>query len=227
MSVNCKAITLEEGYYFPSPSSADKQGLLCIGGDLHPNRILTAYVNGIFPWFQPGCPILWWTPHPRLVLFPEQFHVSKSLQKELKKPHQITFDTQFSTVINACANDNQRTHETWITPDMITAYETLHHMGYAHSLEVHLNNTLIGGLYGISLGKAFFGESMFYREPNASKVAMYYLAKWCHEKQFHFIDCQYTTTHLLSLGATQLSRKAFYHHLEDSLNYETIKGPWV
>jgi leucyl/phenylalanyl-tRNA--protein transferase len=213
-----------EDFYFPHPETSDKQGLLAIGGDLSPGRILKAYRLGIFPWFQPGSPILWWSPNPRLILKPHDFKISRSLQKSIKKPWQYSINTSFEAVITACATTGGRVGETWITQEMIQAYTTLHTMGYAHSFEIWLAGELVGGLYGISLGRAFFGESMFHTVTDASKIALYYLSQTLHNKQFSFIDCQLPTAHLQRLGAKIMSRRAFLHELDLALEYPDQLG---
>lgn len=200
-------------YYFPHPKTADKQGLLSIGGDLNPLRVLQAYRQGIFPWFEPGNPVLWWSPNPRLLLYPANFKVSKSLKNTLRKPWQITCDHAFEEVIHHCATANGRGGKTWITNSMIDCYTTLHQMGFAHSLEVRLDNQLVGGLYGISFGSAFFGESMFHLVKDASKVGLYTLCQIALTHDIDFIDCQLPNQHLLSLGATLKKREAFLHEL--------------
>lgn len=215
-----------DDYRFPDPKTSDKQGLLAMGGDLNPQRILQAYSQGIFPWFEPGCPILWWSPNPRLILIPNEFKLSRSLKKSLHKPFKLTIDTAFEAVIKACATVNKRVGNTWISSEMIAAYCTLHTMGYAHSFEVWQNDLLVGGLYGISLGKAFFGESMFHTVTDASKIAMYHLCNTVQQWDFAFIDCQMPTTHLLTLGAKVQSRSAFLHQLELALDNPTKVGIW-
>ncbi|MBL7479007.1 leucyl/phenylalanyl-tRNA--protein transferase [Legionella bononiensis] len=217
---------VDTGYIFPDPETSDKQGLLAIGGDLCPQRIIQAYTQGIFPWFEPGCPILWWSPNPRLILLPDQMNVSRSLGKSLKKPFKLSIDTAFQQVITSCATCSGRFNNTWITHEMITAYTTLHAMGYAHSFEVWQDEKLVGGLYGISLGKGFFGESMFHKVTDASKIALYYLCQTLKDWEFDFIDCQMPTNHLLRLGATVISRKEFLHLLELTLKNPNKLGQW-
>ncbi|KTD51165.1 leucyl/phenylalanyl-tRNA--protein transferase [Legionella quateirensis] len=217
---------VDTGYIFPDPETSDKQGLLAIGGDLCPQRILQAYTQGIFPWFEPGCPILWWSPNPRLILLPDQLNVSRSLNKSLKKPFRLSIDTAFQQVITSCATCSGRFNNTWITHEMITAYTTLHTMGYAHSFEVWQDDKLVGGLYGISLGKGFFGESMFHKVTDASKIALYYLCQTLKDWEFDFIDCQMPTNHLLRLGATVISRKEFLHLLGLTLKNPNKLGHW-
>lgn len=215
-----------DDYRFPDPKTSDKQGLLAMGGDLNPQRILQAYSQGIFPWFEPGCPILWWSPNPRLILIPNEFKLSRSLKKSLHKPFKLTIDTAFESVIKACATENKRVGNTWISSEMIAAYITLHTMGYAHSFEVWQNELLVGGLYGLSLGKAFFGESMFHTVTDASKIALYHLCNTVQQWDFAFIDCQMPTTHLLTLGAKVQSRNEFLHQLELALDNPTKVGSW-
>jgi len=214
-------------YWFPNPENSDRQGLLVIGGDLHPERILQAYTEGIFPWFEPGCPVLWWAPNPRLILYPQDFKISKSLKKSLKKPFCCSLDTAFPEVIKACANYSNREHNTWITQEMIQAYTLLHEMGYAHSVEVWLDKQLVGGLYGISLGRVFFGESMFYQVTDASKIALYFLCQTIHKWNFDFVDCQMPTNHLLSLGSKIISRKEYMHRLSLALEHPNKIGLWT
>ncbi|KTD41535.1 leucyl/phenylalanyl-tRNA--protein transferase [Legionella parisiensis] len=215
-----------EIHFFPNPETSDEQGLLFIGGDLKPQRILQAYRQGIFPWYEPGTPILWWSPNPRLILIPDEFKVSRSLKKSLKKSFSFTIDTAFKQVITACATCTERINNTWITKEMIEAYTRLHTMGYAHSFEIWYENDLVGGLYGLSLGHAFFGESMFHKITDASKIAFYYLCKTMIDWNFDFIDCQIPTNHLQSLGAKVIERKEFLHLLSQSLEHPTKQGPW-
>jgi leucyl/phenylalanyl-tRNA---protein transferase len=212
--------------WFPHPETSDQQGLLAIGGDLTPKRILQAYSQGIFPWFEPGTPILWWSPHPRLILYPNDFKLTSSLKKTLNKSFSFSMDSAFSEVIRACATVANRTNNTWITNEMIDAYTTLHQMGYAHSFEIWQENKLVGGLYGISLGKAFFGESMFHLVPDASKIALYYLCLIMNDWDFQFIDCQMPTPHLLRMGAKIISRKQFLHLLHLTLQHPNKIGQW-
>lgn len=215
-----------EEYTFPHPDTSDSQGLLAIGGDLHPERIIQAYSQGIFPWFEPGCPILWWSPNPRLILIPNEFKLSKSLKQSLKRPFRLSIDTAFHQVITHCATQSGRINNTWISNDMIEAYTSLHTMGYAHSFEVWEEDHLVGGLYGICLGKAFFGESMFHTVTDASKIALYYLCKTMEDWEFDFIDCQLPTGHLQRLGAKLISRKEFLHLLNQSLDHPNKPGLW-
>ena len=213
-------------YAFPHPNTSDKQGLLSIGGDLAPERILQAYSQGIFPWYEPGAPILWWSPNPRLILIPQEFKLSGSLKKSLKKPFKFSIDTAFEQVIHSCATYSNRINNTWITQEMIAAYTQLYHQGYAHSFEIWEKDQLVGGLYGISLGRAFFGESMFHKVADASKIALYYLCQTMQAWDFDFIDCQMPTAHLQSLGAKIISRAEFLRDLDAALEYEDKRGSW-
>lgn len=210
-------VYLSDELWFPPVEQAEQIGLLAVGGDLHPQRLLLAYSLGIFPWYNPGEPILWWSPDPRCVLFPEQVHVSRSLRKTLKRTDlQVTFDRDFAGVIEACRA--VRCNEgTWITPAMHHAYLELHRLGFAHSVECWQGENLVGGLYGISLGHCFFGESMFSLSDNASKVALVALCRQLPAVGVHMIDCQQTTAHLLSLGATEIPREEFCHRLNEGL----------
>lgn len=199
---------------------------MAIGGDLSTERILLAYEMGIFPWFEPGCPILWWSPNPRLILEPANFKISRSLQRNIKKPYRFTIDQAFTEVIKGCATYQGRLNNTWISQDMQEAYIELHRQGYGHSFEIWIEDRLVGGLYGLSLGRAFFGESMFHLVTDASKLAMYHLCQTLQAWQFDFIDCQLPTAHLQSLGAKIISRREFLHRLEQSLTYPTRLGSW-
>jgi leucyl/phenylalanyl-tRNA--protein transferase len=219
---------LTEALIFPDPALAEPDGMLAVGGDLGPERLLLAYANGIFPWFSRGYPILWWSPDPRFVLFPDKFKVSKSLAQRIRSgKYEVRFDTAFAAVIGHCAGV-KRSHEdgTWITPGMKKAYIRLHELGFAHSIETWEEDRLVGGLYGISLGKAFFGESMFHLRPDASKVATYALVKQMKAWGFHFIDSQLRTEHLASLGAEEIPRADYLLQLEEALKSETLRGKW-
>ena len=204
---------LTEKLWFPNPSEATDDGLLAIGGDLSVERLLLAYNSGIFPWFEDGQPILWWSPDPRMVLFPEKFKVSKSLRKTLKsEKFKITFNQNFSEVIKNCAIVPRKgEHGTWITQEMQEAYIALHEAGHAVSVEVWENEKLVGGLYGVDLPqkKVFCGESMFSFVSNASKVAFYHLSEYVKAKDYKFIDCQIYNEHLESLGAKEIGRGEF------------------
>jgi leucyl/phenylalanyl-tRNA---protein transferase len=213
---------------FPHPSSADEDGLLAIGGDLSPDRLIAAYKNGIFPWYSEGQPILWFSPDPRMVLYPKDFKRSKSLDRVLRSGRfEIRIDTNFESVIRACAATPRRNQDgTWITEDMIQAYIKLHRLGIAHCFEAYRANELVGGLYGLSLGAAFFGESMFHDNPDASKFAFAHLVAFALQKNFRFIDAQTPSDHLQSLGAEELDRKAFLLQLGQALESDSLIGPW-
>ncbi|MDQ2075444.1 leucyl/phenylalanyl-tRNA--protein transferase [Marinimicrobium sp. ABcell2] len=214
---------------FPPSSSAlaEPDGLLAAGGDLSPARLLSAYRRGIFPWFEPGQPILWWTPNPRTVVFPDQLHISHSLRKVLRRgDFTVTSDRAFAEVMQACAAPRAGASGTWIGPAMIDAYTELHQMGYAHSVEVWRDEQLVGGLYGLVLGKVFFGESMFSRADNASKVAFTHLARQLAEWRFAVLDCQVASDHLFTLGAQEIAREDFEQILLDCAHTPSLKGPW-
>ncbi|WP_151670689.1 leucyl/phenylalanyl-tRNA--protein transferase [Nitrincola schmidtii] len=185
-------------------------GLLAAGGELSPQRLLTAYRQGIFPWFNPGEPILWWSPDPRCVIHPSEIHISKSLRKFIRQSdYTVTFDKAFTKVMQACAEPRSYQQGTWISPKMIAAYTALHHQGIAHSVEVWDGENLVGGLYGLSIGSLFFGESMFSRQTNASKIAFSFLCVQLQQWGFNLIDCQVHNEHLESLGAKLIERDAF------------------
>jgi len=213
---------------FPDPNETDEEGLLCYGGDLQPDTLLNAYSLGIFPWYDDFNPILWWSPPMRMIMKPSEMIVSKSLKALIRKNvFEVRFDGNFEAVIKKCAEVKRKNQKgTWITNEMIDAYITLHQLGYAHSVETYQNNELVGGLYGVSLGKAFFGESMFHLLNNASKVAFYHLVKRLIKWDFHFIDAQQNTIHLSNLGAHEIERKDFLFLLNKTLEYDTICGNW-
>jgi leucyl/phenylalanyl-tRNA--protein transferase len=215
-------------YIFPDPENADSDGLLAVGGDLSIESLLTAYAKGIFPWYDQHTPILWWSPDPRLVLFPDKFRPSKSLLQKIRSGYyQVDCDTRFEQVITCCAEVKRKVQEgTWITPEMKSAYINMHQQGYAHSFETYYGKAMVGGLYGVSLGRAFFGESMFYQKPDASKVALFYLVRWLKSHGFSFIDAQQSTLHLKSMGAEEIPRKQFMQILAEALKQPTIKGKW-
>jgi leucyl/phenylalanyl-tRNA--protein transferase len=195
---------------FPPPHLAEPEGLLAVGGDLSPERLLLAYSMGIFPWFNEGDPILWWSPDPRCILEPSGMKVSRSLAKLLRRRvFETTFDRAFREVMAACAAPRREREGTWITAEMMEAYGRLHELGYAHSVEVWQDGELVGGLYGVCLGRCFFGESMFHRVPNASKAALAALAAHALDRRIELIDCQQSTAHLLSLGAVEIPRREF------------------
>ena len=185
-------------------------GLLAAGGDLSPERLLYAYEHGIFPWFDQGQPILWWSPDPRCILPPDGFHVARRLRRTLRNTaFEVTWNRRFERVIAACAEPRRRQSGTWITPQMIEAFSALHRDGWAHSLEVWLDGRLVGGIYGLAIDRAFFGESMFSRAPDASKVAMLALSRTLARQEFELFDCQLVSPHLLSLGALPMARAEF------------------
>lgn len=189
---------------------AEPNGLLAIGGDLSVARIMEAYQRGIFPWFSHNQPILWWSPDPRMVLFPEKLKISRSLKKVLKNSHyKVSFDQDFAAVVTACSEPRSDDPGTWITSDMIKAYIALHKSGHAHSVEVWDNDQLVGGLYGVSINKVFCGESMFSRAANASKIALYHLVNYVKQHGYQLIDCQVSSEHLESLGAEEISRDEY------------------
>lgn len=216
-------------FRFPPPHLASHEGLLAIGGDLRCERLLAAYRQGVFPWYNDGQPILWWSPDPRAILFPKKIKISRSLRKALKGDRfQVTLDTAFPEVMQACAAPRRKQgHGTWITHDMFAAYVELHRRGFAHSVEVRQDGELVGGLYGVALGGAFFGESMFSRATDASKIALAQLAQQLQAWNFDFIDCQLPTAHLMSLGAEEMPRKAFLELLDGALSATTRSGPWA
>ena len=204
---------------FPPPGMADEDGLLAVGGDLSVDRLVLAYSMGIFPWYSDNYPILWWSPDPRLILLPKELKISRSLGQTIKKGiYRITVDTAFEEVINNCASIRRKDeNSTWITDDMIQAYIRLHRAGFAHSVEAWEGNELAGGLYGVILGKAFFGESMFARKSDASKTAFAIFAKQLAADGFHLIDCQISTAHMRRFGAREVSRAKFLRLLELAL----------
>jgi leucyl/phenylalanyl-tRNA--protein transferase len=220
---------LSQDLVFPSPHLASHEGLLAIGGDLSEKRLLLAYSQGIFPWYSEGEPILWWSPEPRLVLYPDELKVSRSLNKFLKKcTFKVTMDRAFEEVISECARVRLENQEgTWIVDDMVSAYCRLHAIGFAHSVEAWEGNRLVGGLYGVSLGNCFFGESMFTRVANASKVALVALVNYLKALDFSLIDCQITTAHLERFGAREIPRARYLDELQRALNTPTMRGKWA
>lgn len=215
-------------YVFPNPRLASDEGLLAYGGDLSPNRLLTAYRKGIFPWYNPGDPILWWSPNPRLLLYPEKFRLRKSFRRVLRSgKFSVTFDKAFEAVIKACADVPRKGQgHTWIVPEMQEAYIQLHHEGFAHSVEVYKEGELVGGLYGVAIGKAFIGESMFSLVPDASKVAFKVLSDVLGAKGYDFIDCQMKTDHMVGLGAEEVDRDRYLDELEEALFKPCDLGSW-
>jgi leucyl/phenylalanyl-tRNA--protein transferase len=227
---------------FPDPCFAESDGLLAVGGDLTPERLIEAYSRGIFPWFSDDSPILWWSPDPRLVLFPRELKISRSLRQVIRRGQfDVTVDGAFREVMTTCgelrrgsvgaggrtqAGDNAQGGGTWITLDMIEAYCKLHELGLAHSVECRRGGELVGGLYGVALGGAFFGESMFSTASNASKVALSALSAIALDLGFTFIDCQMTTKHLLSMGAVPVPREDFMEMLALAIKGVTYCGRW-
>ena len=221
---------LTAAHEFPPLATAlsEPNGLLAVGGDLAPERLLAAYRRGIFPWYSPGEPILWWSPDPRMVLFPAEFKVSRSLGRTLRRGgYEVCLDTAFARVIAACAQTPRRgQHGTWIVPEMQAAYRRLHELGLAHSVETWVDGELVGGLYGIALGRMFYGESMFSWRSDASKIAVAHLARYLERLGFGMVDCQMHTTHLASLGAREIPRDDFIARLDALVAAGPAPGPW-
>lgn len=219
----------ETDYTFPHPEQATKEGILAIGGDLSTKRLLLAYQKGIFPWYTEDEPILWWSLDPRFVLFPNELKVSRSMRPYFnQRKFEVTFDQDFEAVMRGCQNrgGSEKAVGTWITEDLVRAFKKLHKKGYAHSVEVWKEGQLVGGLYGLSLGKVFFGESMFSKVPNASKYGFIILVRKLQEKGFWLIDCQQQTNHLASLGARGIPRKTFLEILQKNEEEATLLGNW-
>ena len=215
-------------YDFPPLDAASPEGLLAIGGDLCPDRILSAYRKGIFPWFSGDQPILWWSPNPRAVLLPSKIRISRSLKKNIRnRGFRITTDQAFVDVVKECAKDREQQKGTWITTEMRDAYTALHSRGHAHSVETWQNGELVGGLYGISIGKAFFGESMFARVTDSSKTALVGLSTLLTNWEYHFIDCQVRSSHLDSLGAKCIPRNQFSKMLERAIRVPVAPHHWT
>lgn len=208
-------------------ATADPNGLLAAGGDLSVARLVEAYGNGIFPWFNEDQPILWWSPDPRMVLFPAELKVSRSLARTLRNSRfEVRADTAFRQVIQSCRMPRRDQAGTWITTPMVEAYCELHQAGIAHSVETWLDAKLVGGLYGVALGRAFFGESMFMRATDASKVALVTLVRQLERWGFEMVDCQMNTTHLASFGAREISRDEFTRRLRELIHYPPVPAPW-
>jgi len=219
---------LSKDIFFPPPELAREDGLLAVGGDLSPNRLLLAYQMGIFPWYSEGDPLLWWSPIPRLLLPPKEFILHKRLARQLRK-ESFTFsmDRAFEQVIRQCAESRlQSGEETWINEDMIEAYCLLHQHGYAHSLECWQDDTLVGGLYGLAIGAAFFGESMFAKVSNSSKASLAVLCIFLEKLKFEFIDCQMRTEHLISMGAREFNGPHFFDWLQLAILKSRPPGSW-
>jgi leucyl/phenylalanyl-tRNA--protein transferase len=219
---------LTDDLIFPPPHLASDNGLLAIGGDLSPERLLLAYRMGIFPWFSAGDPILWWSPAPRLILELDGLRISKRLQRTIRQGvFEVTMDHAFSQVIASCARVPRRDeNSTWITPEMIAAYNRMHELGFAHSVECWYESKLAGGLYGLGLGGIFFGESMFSTISDSSKVALAYLTEQLAKWDFDFVDCQVKNDHLLRLGAIEISRSQFQERLAAGIKRPTRQGRW-
>ena len=222
---------LDRDHAFPpiEAALAEPNGLLAAGGDLSAERLLQAYRRGIFPWFSEGQPILWWSPDPRMVLIPAELRISRSLAKRLRKrDYEIRFDTAFRDVMRACATvprDGQS--GTWITPVMIEAYCGLHELGHAHSVETWIDGQLAGGIYGVAIGRMFYGESMFHHVTDASKIAITYLMRHLQKNGFGMMDCQMKTSHLASLGGREIPRKEFSRQLAELINLPQPSGKWM
>jgi leucyl/phenylalanyl-tRNA--protein transferase len=215
---------------FPPPELAREDGLLAVGGDLSIPRLILAYRQGIFPWYNPGEPIFWWSPDPRLILKPSNLHVSRRLERIIRQGRlQVTLDLAFNEIIRACSETRIKKGEgTWLTPEMIEAYTKLHYLGKTHSVETWQRNRLVGGLYGVAIGRVFFGESMFTKVSDASKVAFVSLVRQLSEWDFAMIDCQVTTWHLLSLGAKEMPRSFFLERLKKLIDLpsKAPNGKW-
>lgn len=217
-------LILDKERNFPPPGSADKNGLVAVGGGLSLKRLIEAYSKGIFPWYSEGEPVLWWSPDPRIVLFPEKLHISKSMRRELNRARfSVTVNKEFEKVMFHCRETRSGNEGSWITNDMIKAYKEFHNAGYAHSVEVWEDEKLAGGFYGVSMGKIFFGESMFYLKKNASKFGFIQFVLYLKKMGFRLIDCQVDTTHLKSLGAKEISRSSFITEINSGIkNSEEI-----
>jgi len=221
---------LQPNQNFPAIETAltDPDGLLAIGGCLSSQRIINAYQQGIFPWYSSGEPILWWSPNPRLVLFPKNLKISRSLKKTIRKGNfQVSYDQAFSQVMQHCAAPRKKEYGTWITEEIYQAYTQLHQQGVAHSCEVWFDNELVGGLYGISIGQVFFGESMFHKKTDASKIAFHSLVNQLSEWGYQLIDCQVHSNHLSSLGAEEIDRKQFLSLLQRYCSIHPNKTAWM
>ena len=214
---------------FPAVSHAlrEPNGLLAAGADLSVARLIEAYRHGIFPWYSEDQPLLWWSPDPRMVLFPTEFKHSRSLKKRLRRrDYEIRTDRAFEAVMRACAEPRSSQEGTWITAEMIAAYGTLHRLGIAHSVETWIEDELVGGLYGVALGRMFYGESMFARARDASKIALAHLTKQLERWNFGMIDCQMKTAHLASFGAREIPRADFMRKLQELVNYRSRPAEW-
>lgn len=223
-------LALDEYAPFPPLKTAlrEPNGLIAIGGDLSPERLLEAYRAGIFPWYSSGQPVFWWSPDPRMVLFPQELKVSRSLARRIKKrDYEIRCDTAFQAVMKACADTSRPDQDgTWIVPEMVEAYCDLHERGYAHSVETWMDGKLAGGLYGVAMGGMFYGESMFHRVTDASKITLVHLVRFLGAHGYGMIDCQMHTSHLASLGAREIAREDFAEHLNALANLPHPPGKW-
>ena len=214
---------------FPPVDLSTPEGLLAVGGDLRPERLLEAYRHGIFPWYDDDQPILWWSPDPRTVLFPPKLHISRSLKRSLRPGiFNVTLDTCFRDVMQHCAGPRPQYPDggTWITAEMLDAYTTLHKQGYAHSVETWQDGKLVGGLYGVAIGGAFFAESMFTRVPDASKVGLVFLVRQLQAWGFRIMDCQQSSPHVMRFGAEEIPRRKFLDHLTAALALPNRQGRW-
>ncbi len=218
----------DDFFRFPDVESADEHGIVAVGGNLSPGMLLSAYKQGIFPWYSSGEPVLWWSPDPRFVLFPEELHVSRSMIRTFKRNRfSYTVDSSFERVMRECASVKRKDQDsTWITEEMIEGYTALFDLGYAHSVEVWLDGELAGGLYGVSLGSVFFGESMFHKVSDASKAGYILFVRALKRLGFSLVDCQVYTPHLASLGAREIRRPDFMEYLSRGLKEKTISGSW-
>lgn len=220
----------DKSYHFPDPEYAltDPDGLLAVGGDLSSKRLLAAYRQGVFPWYSEGQPILWWSPNPRCVLYPDEFHTSRSLRRAIKKaPFRISFDQAFAEVICACANTERPEQDgTWITQEMADAYYALHKMGHAHSVEAWQDGELVGGLYGVAIGRVFFGESMFSLRTDASKIAFSHLLVSLKKWNYALVDCQVSSSHLKRFGAKEIERQHFIEALNRHCGESPAEQAW-
>lgn len=218
----------EEYVAFPDPRYAEPDGLLAVGGDLSSSRLIAAYSYGIFPWYGPGAPILWWSPNPRMTLFPSRLYVPKRLARSIRKGEfKVTLDRAFDHVIEGCATACRPEGEgTWLVPEMLEAYKRLHKEGVAHSCEAWLDGELAGGVYGLALGRAFFAESMFYSVSNASKVALVWLVRYLESQGFELVDCQQSTPHSARFGALELDRMEFMRRLSRAMKLPDLLSPW-
>lgn len=219
---------LDDSLYFPDPNSAHESGILAIGGDLQPERLLLAYQHGAFPWFHPEEPPVWWHPDPRFVIFPERIKISKSMRSYFnREKYTVTFDQNFTDVVKECGMAPRKEGDgTWISEEILDSFQILHTRGFAHSVEVWKDKELVGGLYGLSIGKVFFGESMFTKASNASKVALITLARILEEKEFFLIDCQIANSHLESMGGEYISREEFMNFMRKNTFVPTMNNCW-